>query len=573
LPEGKTFCERWKALGPGDLPSFATDSECEDYSGIATNDVPCSGAANADAKIRDVLIAQNHLLPPSAEDYTKNDSGASLVKEAVRPKFRMISHRPALLMVSVTGSGTAPEVKVTATRNGATLGSLCLKGPDDLPTEVDAKPSAADRFTVSMPAAWIRSGIELEISAGGATRKIPATDLRVGGGVRHLLVEASMMMYGDTTVNFVPKKDPDTYVMADELPAQSVIWAHFPVPIEFNPFTMGGNPPRALTVREGSFDEVGECLDMMHEIRRANGHVDEAAYYASLDSRNWGGGLGGTNGAAGPASQLMIRHEGGHAYGLPHMEDGYRELKYPFAKRTNGTGCVLGVPNEDGCGVGTHWKYFQTRNVFESPWEGTSTSVYKRDPMAGGGNNWFGEYTDQWVLDYLQKRVYWDDEENSYMRYDAASGEFVKDTTVTNGGYYGRPAERDVPVYTLFGAFSNSTPAVNVIQKPLHYRGGLPKTMDPTKAEDLNWLKSNRGKICNNGCDFVLRVSFGSTVRTYLVNRTASDYTRWAINIKDEGAITKVELLQRAMRNNTGGNIGDATPANYLESAKVVAQR
>src|SRR5690606_2472095 len=104
--------------------------------------------------------------------------------ESIRPKFRLISHRPALLMVAVTGAGAAPEVRVTARRNGSELGSLCLRGPDTLSDSVSAEPNFDDRFTLSLPADWVRSGLELEIQAGGATRQIPSTDLRVAGGLR-----------------------------------------------------------------------------------------------------------------------------------------------------------------------------------------------------------------------------------------------------------------------------------------------------------------------------------------------------------------------------------------------------
>src|SRR5207247_2350988 len=134
---------------------------------------------------------------------------------AMRPKFRFISHRPALLKVAVTGSGSAPEVKVIAARNGTPLGSLCLKGPASLPASVSATPSFDDSFTVQLPPEWIRPGLELDIQAGNADRKIPATDLRVAGGLRHQVIEVPTLLYGDTTPHYVPQYMPR---MADELP-------------------------------------------------------------------------------------------------------------------------------------------------------------------------------------------------------------------------------------------------------------------------------------------------------------------------------------------------------------------
>ena len=386
---GASFCARWKALAAGALPGFATDSACADYTDIPTGDVPCSGAANAGATIGEVLLGQNHLLPPSSENYTSNEAGTFTIRgNAARPRFRLVSHRPALLKVGVTGSGSAPEVKVTATRNGAARLAV-PEGSGRPPGHRLGPPSFDDSFTVQLPAAWIRSGLALQIQAGGASKTIPAGELRVGGGIRQLVVEMAAVMYGVAPPR-VPQYMPR---MADELPVQSLVWSHFPVPIVFDPFVMsarGGRPDRILRAREGGFDEVGECLSVGATIRAANGQTQEAAYFVALDSRGFNGGLGGGgDGSAGPASQLMIRHETGHTYGLPHLEDAYGRSQYPFAKRTDGSGCILGTPNEDGCGVGPYWKYFEYFGVvqsqhetasFASPWDSDHARRGHRGP-------------------------------------------------------------------------------------------------------------------------------------------------------------------------------------------------
>ncbi len=574
MVENPTYCERWQALSGGDLPGFATDSECHEFADIAPGDATCSGAQNGSATIDRVELAQNHVLTPTADDYTTNESGNALGGDSVRPQFRLISHRPALLLVTVTGSGAAPEVSVRALRNGSEVGSFCLSGPDMLPASVGGAPNLDQQYSVNLPAEWIRSGLSLEVTAGGATSTISSDQLRVGGGTRHIVMEGSMVLYG-LEPRTVPKDDPDDYIMADELPVQSAVWAHFPVPIIMDPMTMSarsGNPARIVTVKEGSFDEVGEVLDIFAQIWRANGHEDDAAYYASFPD-GWGGGLGGRGlGSAGPPSQLMIRHETGHSYGLPHLEDAYADGRYPFAKRTNGSGCVLDVEGEGGCGVGPAWKYFQTAGTFENPWDDEGGGVYKRDPMAGGGNNWFGQYTDQWLLDYFSERPYFDLETETYMTYDEGTGEFVPETNVEADNYYRRPEQRDTPLYTIFGSYSDSVSQVNVIQPPLHYRGHLLKTIDPNEAADIQWLKDNAvSDACRNRCDFVLRVTFdGSVTRDVLVNRGAGEYTRWAINVPDLGTITRAELFRRHLDN---GNIGAATVENYFDSAVSVASR
>lgn len=568
-----SYCDRWFELASGELPGFATDSVCHDFAAALPGDAACTDEENSTAEIVRVELAQNHVLEVSADDYTQNEGGEPLESGSVRPQFRLISHRPALLLVTVTGSGVSPDVRVQASRDGEVLGSFCLSGPEALPAVAPEGPELASQFSVTLPAAWIRDGLSLEIVAGPSTRLVPAGELRVAGGTRHIVMEGSMALYG-LPPRTVPRDDPDTYLMADELPVQSAVWAHFPVPIVMDPMTMSarsGNPARILSSAEGGFDEVGECLDIFSEIRRANGHIEDTGYYAALPD-GWGGGLGGGNGSAGPASQLMIRHEGGHAYGLPHLEDAYADGRYPFAKRTNGSGCVLGVPGEDGCGVGPAWKYFQTQGVFESPWEDQGAGVYKRDPMAGGGNNWFGAYTDQWLLDYFKSRPFFDLEAGEYLRYDEETGEFVSDTEVPAENWYRRPVLRDVPLYTFFGSYSEDTEEVNVIQPPLHYRGHLLKTMDPTDETHLTWLRENSvSDACQNDCDFTLRVTFEDETEVHvLINRNAGAYTRWAVNVPDLGTPTQLELFRRDLNN---GNVDATTAVNFFDSAVLVASR
>jgi hypothetical protein len=256
------------------------------------------------------------------------------------------------------------------------------------------------------------------------------------------------------------------------------------------------------------------------------------------------------------------------------MEDAYAQGRYPFAKRTDGSGCVLGVPGEDGCGVGPFWKYFQSRKVFESPWEEGSATLYKRDPMAGGGNNWFGAYTDQWVLDYMQNRIFWDYDSEAYVEWDQDSGEFVVNDDVNDENWYDRPVERDVPVYTVFGTYSNSVSAVNVIQPAMHYRGNQLRIMDPTNDEHLQWLKDHDNALCGGGCDLALRVIFDGTLeRNYLLREPNGGYERWAINVPDEGQLTRAELYLRPLSNNGGGNVDSASGATFFDSATLVASR
>ena len=76
------------------------------------DDVACSGEGNEDAAIDAVFFAQTHFMAP---DW---------------PFFFLVADRPAVVEAVVTGSGSAPEVSITATIDGEALAhSACLAHP------------------------------------------------------------------------------------------------------------------------------------------------------------------------------------------------------------------------------------------------------------------------------------------------------------------------------------------------------------------------------------------------------------------------------------------------------------
>jgi hypothetical protein len=54
------------------------------------------------------------------------------------PLFFLVGKRPALIKVDVTGSGSAPDVRVEGWLGNVSLGVNCLKGPAELPAVVSA---------------------------------------------------------------------------------------------------------------------------------------------------------------------------------------------------------------------------------------------------------------------------------------------------------------------------------------------------------------------------------------------------------------------------------------------------
>jgi hypothetical protein len=554
-PAKPSYCDRWKAKPPTTPAGLGTDSECVDFEKEPTNDAPCLGASNATAVIAKVAVAQTHLLEPGTAHYEQRDDGATLVPVAddvgLMPKFRLVSHRPALLKVDVTGSGPSPDVKVTAERNGQALGSMCLKGPSALPASAPATPSLADSFTVSMPAAWMRPGLSLTIEAGPIKKAIAAESLSIGAGLRHHVVELSYLMWGNSTPKNVRRF---TREMAADIPVQSLVWSSFPTPVRVDPVII--SPGKVQSTPGGGFDAIDVAIATAASIQQANGMSDESKFFGVLDT-DQGGGLGGGDAAGGDATTGIMHHELGHTYGLAHLGDWYAQKKYPFA---GGTESV-------GGSVGPIWAYDQFAREFFSPWLPKMPNLLRQDPMQSGDGQqdpartvmFFGAFSVQVITEHFQSRVYWDDERNGYATWNAKTGEFEL-VEPPNDGYLG-VAQRDVPVYTVFGSYARDgggsiIPEATVIQPILHYSGNLTKLIDITNPVDVAWLKKNPNALCYWGCDYTVRLTFAdgtSRVATLQQDTKPDQFVRWAVNFPTmDVKPTKAELLYRPLSAQSG---------------------
>jgi hypothetical protein len=568
----RPFCERWKESTPKDLPGFATDSQCFDFTAIPRGDVPCSGAGNDSAKIAAVYLGQTHLAEPTSERFTQNDIGEPLDPTAQLLKFRLISHRPSLLKIGVTGSGTSPEVKVTGSRAGVSLGSFCLKGPTSLPSKLQTNQTLKDSFTVSLPADWIQPGLELEINAGGASRKIPASDLAVAGGLRQLIVNMPIRGFGDHTDYALPEAAP---VMARIAPVRSLVWARFPVAVEPDPFVVPSwqdylnTPPRVGGARDGSYDELEAGFRTVEAIQAANGQQWDTTYLATSPQ---GMGLGGGNVASARNWIPLARHELCHAFAFPsHLEDDYKAHKYPYAYDHMG----------GGGGVGPFWAYIQLDNAFRSPTSTVDPTLTRHDAFAGGdeADAFYGHFTAQRILDAYQSRSFWDFGAQRYAMWYPARSEYVAATDAhpEDDHWYGNPIQRDVPVYTIWGTYSDLVAQANTIQKPLHYRGHLVKVMDPTDDQQLQWMRDHPGFLCGYGCDYTVRVTFDTgKTRTAMLKQAWQKMLFWAVNVPDEGHIVKVEFFRRDFKNiddASAGSIRSAHGNTFLSSATLVRDR
>ena len=110
-------------------------------------------------------------------------------------------------------SGVAPEVSITATVDGETLGTLCIGGPETLEASVDATVHTRDdRFTVTLPAEWLQPGMALEVQAGSDVLGFTADEL----GLAHapelnlMLVMMDVLNYNSGDVDCPSRRRPSS---------------------------------------------------------------------------------------------------------------------------------------------------------------------------------------------------------------------------------------------------------------------------------------------------------------------------------------------------------------------------
>ncbi|HSC89352.1 MAG TPA: hypothetical protein VLC09_18845, partial [Polyangiaceae bacterium] len=107
---------------------------------------PCAGASTATITSYEVLLGQTHLTP---RDW---------------PFQTVSADRPLTVAVAVAGTGAAPAFTATARLDGEEL-EFCLSGPSTLPAS--RNDVEASTFRGSVPAAWVRPGLEIEIAFAG----------------------------------------------------------------------------------------------------------------------------------------------------------------------------------------------------------------------------------------------------------------------------------------------------------------------------------------------------------------------------------------------------------------------
>jgi Peptidase M66 len=631
------------------LPGFTFK---ESVSPDRTNAV-CSTAQNASAVIGKVQFAQTHLF------------------ETGHPFFHLSAQRATLVRVTVTGRGTAPAVALRGSASGTDLGSFCLTGPSTLPQTVDeSTPSPSTSYVGTIPAAWLRAGLQLTLTAGASTKTFTAAELKVGAAPELTLITSDWLLFGDTEPTPVPAGSNAEF--AAKLPLSKVRYGAFPVnmalkylpvPPRGDGFSKNGTATAQPALLADSLPHcsdadktAGTCAgwsgfailaavrDLTGALQAANGMDGVSHWYGALSkNRTVGGGLGGGHTASGDDYSFTFNHEAGHTFDMPHWGDGlYSRVAADADQAHPYTGSYVEAGKAIGGGFGNSWAYDALDGSFVNPvCDGSGKE--RQDPMQRYGDctnrpgrafDHFGDYSALYIHRYFAgaDKVYAgtvnsprDTTGTTMPRFafptksgrpnlvfgaDGTTPQLLQWNASTQGYAELTPAVVDsdprvfgeryplawgVPVYTLWGSYSNTTPAATTILDPLRYRGNLKRVWDPTRDDDFASMKSFiSGDAFYWGADLVIKAEYDNgTVQHALVKRNirgtdpldGSGFGTWAVNVPaPEGVkLIKVSLYHRPMevRNPESGNainlnstLNDRlTAAHYMDSARLVSTR
>ena len=513
------------------------------------------GTAQA-VSIDAVYFGQTHVLKPS------------------NPYFGLVGNREALIKVHVTdpAAPTSPAVSATLSLNGQTL-IVPLTGPAKLPVSIPdglgvVQHSYANSFTAILPAAWVKTGLQVTVNAGAATSTV--TDMKVGAPTKVIMTMFDVQYFADTDDNYPSGTFAELeakWPVAD-LEVRRLGHVVFPELVIPPRADVGTKAVRIKSKAEYqaqtglSFDgEQSAALEWNGALKRAAGRSGRwSLYYLNVYNAFAGGQAGGFAGVGSGTSVGILHHELGHALSLPHWGD---NAAYPYKGDMHG---IQAPSNYNETHAGPAWAFHLPTRAFIPPTVqagnegGKPVGTYKVDPMQGGGTGWqepaylmnhFSDYSVNQMRSYLQGHVVvWNSTLNSYAQWNQATGGYT--TTVSNNGVQ-FPTTRDASVISILASVSGSNPGINMVYPPIGpYTSGLIRLFDPTVAADRT-AATNTNFAPSSGCDYCVRVLQGGVSKTYMLaasNLTSVDpfdeasLITEAINLPASGgAVTKIELL------------------------------
>ena len=562
-----------------------------------------------DLAINKLEFAQTHVIP--AEGKAFNLSGFGINEQRT---LRVVANRDALVLFQPAISNLLqPQLEVLFNDTVAT--TIDLNTPDTLPkTEANGPAYSSTSYWAKLPAEYIKAGLKVRFRSQNAISEARAVN--VGAPVDFSLYVIPIYLFGATTalLPFDQVKQPPQAI-ADEffakIPVAKLSIVNHPLgKLEIPELVI---PPRSNHAAfiakspndyQDGFDGMGATLSLIHQIREANGDAAIATqYYGSLIQKGSNGALVGTGGGlggghAGVGDHIfagIFIHEQGHAFGMPHANDGFVANQYPYIA---------------GSLQGPSWGFDPFHNEFLAPFKPNSKTdgvcdthqvdsqkrCVKQDPMQSGAGDQAPGYQYTMFSDFNAAQVQWYFEGNrftndkgqqeyvggrveidssfasGFKRWDKVDQKYIEyNVPITDKGLYGLngnfPIAKAKNVYTIMGTLSNTTSSLNRIYTPAKYTGNLLQQIDPSSSSDIASIVPNTGKypwFCHaEGCDYTLRVTYsdGTTLHRLMqigfhkwwfspdIDPTATDplngnsFRTWAINVPADKTAVKVELL------------------------------
>jgi Peptidase M66 len=579
---------------------------CYSFSGCQnTNSVINPGKL----EIAKLEFAQTHVIP--SEGKTFNLAGFGVNEQRT---LRVVANRGALVLFQA-GSSNLDQPKLEVLSGDVVTTTIPLNTPETLPkTEAGGPAYSSSLYWTKLPAEYIKAGLKVRFRTANAVSEARAVN--IAAPVDFSLFVIPIYLFGATTdlLAFDTVKQPPQNISDEfftKVPVAKLSIVNHPLgKLEILELVIAPRNNQAAYIAtspsdyKDGFAGMDATLALIKRIREANGDAPTAnQYYGSLIQKGktgafvgTGGGLGG--GHAGVGDHLfsgIFIHEQGHAFGMPHANDGFVAKQYPYI---------------GGSLLGSSWGYDPNHNEFLAPFIPNSKTdgicgtyqvddqkrCVKQDPMQSGAGTqakgyqyamfsdfnaaqvqWYFEgnrfTNDKGAQEYIGGRVeidssfasgykHWDKIDQKYIEYTVPTGD--KGLYGLNGGF---PTEKARAVYTIMAALSNTTPTVNRIYAPVKYTGNLLQQIDPSSSNDLSDIRPNVGKypwFCHaQGCDYTLRVTYsdGSILHRLLqlgfhkwwlspdIDPTANDpmngnsFRTWALNVPADKTLSKIELL------------------------------
>jgi autotransporter-associated beta strand protein len=499
------------------------------------------------------------------------------VQKATDPYFGTVGGRDVFIKVHATDPATpaSPSVFATLSLAGQAL-TVQLTGPATLPASIPdglgvVQHSSANSFTGILPAAWVKTGLQVTVNAGSVMSTV--TNMKVTAPTKVIMTMTDVQYFSDTNSDYpagtfaeLEAKWPVADLEIRRL--RHVVFPELVIP----PRTDVGTKAERIrskaeyTAKTGlPFDgEQAAALAWNGALKRAAGRSGRwSLYYLNVYNAFAGGQAGGFAGVGAGNSIGILHHELGHAMSLPHWGD---NAAYPYKGDMHG---IQAPAIYNDTHAGPVWAFHLPTRAFIPPTTqsgnagGKPVGTYKADPMQGGGEGWqepaylmnhFSDYSTNQMRNYINGHVVvWNPTLNSgngsWAQWNQTAGDYT--TTVSNNGVE-YPTERDTQVISIMASISGSDPGVTMVYPPIGpYTAGLIRLFDPTVAADRTAANSIFSPT--TGSDLCVRVVQGGVTKTYMLAASwvtnqdpysSGSLVTEAINLPAaDGAVTKIELL------------------------------